>query len=462
MADLRFTDRMSDSDALMWGIEKDPLLRSTIVAIAILDRAPDRARLTDRIDRASRLIPRLRQRPVQPTLAVAPPKWVVDPNFDLNYHLRFVNAPGDGTMRDLLDMAAPIGMQGFDRARPLWEFFVVEGLEGGRAAMIQKVHHAVTDGVGGVEIALSMLDLEREPTSDLGPMPDAPAAEHFSSVELISDGLAHEVRRQRGIASRIAGEFVNAVRNPQATASLAGDVAASLVRVLAPAFEPLSPIMTGRSLSARYDHIAVSLPDLKAAAKVADCKLNDAFVGGVIGGLRSYHARHGVEVNELRMAMPISIRDTSTASAGGNHFVPTRFPVPMTISDPAERMAAIRQLVVEQRAEPALAFTAPIAGILNRLPTRITTQLFGGMLKGVDFTTSNVPGAPMDVFMAGARVESQFPYGPLSGAAANITLMSGPDEVFLGINTDPAAVPDPKVFVDCLHEGFDEILKLAR
>src|SRR5205085_1602230 len=197
--------------------EKDPLLRSTIVAIAILDRSPDRARLTERVDRATRMIARLRQRPVQPTLAVAPPKWVVDPNFDLNYHLRFVNAPGRGTMRDLLDMAAPIGMQGFDRARPLWEFFVVEGLEGGRAAMIQKVHHSVTDGVGGVEIALSMLDLERDPAGDLGPMPDPPEPEHYSSLELMTDGLAHEVRRQRGIASRIAGEIVNAVRNPQAT-----------------------------------------------------------------------------------------------------------------------------------------------------------------------------------------------------------------------------------------------------
>jgi WS/DGAT/MGAT family acyltransferase len=461
MADLRFTDRMSDSDALMWGIEKDPLLRSTIVAIAVLDKAPDRARLTDRIDRASRVISRLRQRPVQPTLAVAPPKWVFDANFDLSYHLRFVNAPGQGTMRDLLDMAAPIGMQGFDRARPLWEFFVVEGLEGGRAAMIQKVHHSVTDGVGGVEIALSMLDLERDPTNDLGPMPDAPEADNFSAIELMSDGLAHEMRRQRGIASRFVGELVKAVQNPQVTATLAADVAGSALRVLAPAFEPLSPIMAARSLSARYDHLAVSLPDLKAAAKVADAKLNDAFIGGVLGGLRSYHAHHGVEVNELRMAMPISIRDTSTAGAGGNHFVPTRFAVPMTISDPVERMIAIRQLVAEQRAEPALAFTAPIAGVLNRLPTRLTTSLFGGMLKGVDFTTSNVPGAPMDVFMAGARVEAQFPYGPLSGAGANITLMSGPEDVFLGINTDPAAVPDPEVFVGCLEEGFDEILKLA-
>ena len=461
MADLEFDDRMSDSDALMWGIEKDPLLRSTIVAVAILDKSPDRARLTDRIQRSTLLIPRLRQHAVQSSLSAAPPRWVYDPNFDLNYHLRFLKAPGDGSMRELLDLVAPIAMQGFDRARPLWEFYVIEGLEDGKAAMVQKVHHAVTDGVGGVEIALTMLDLEREPTGDLGPMPEVPEPQVFNALELLTDGIAHEARRQAGIMSRLAGEVFKAVRTPRDTATAANDMASSLGRMLAPAFEPLSPLMKNRSLSSRYDVLTVSLPDLKSAAKAAGGKLNDAFVAAVAGGLRAYHAHHGVDVDALRMGMPINIRDAATAAAGGNQFVPARFAVPTNIADPVARMAAIRELVLAQRAEPALGFVAPMAGILHRLPSRITTQLFGSMLKGVDFTTSNVPGAPMDVFLAGARLEATFPFGPLSGAALNITLMSGPDEVYIGVNSDPAAVPDPALLVGCLQDGFDEILKLA-
>jgi WS/DGAT/MGAT family acyltransferase len=461
MAELEFDDRMSDSDALMWGIEKDPLLRSTIVAVAILDQAPDRERLMERIHRSTLLIPRLRQHAVQSTLSAAPPKWVFDPNFDLNYHLRFLKAPGNGTMRELLDTVAPIGMQGFDRARPLWEFYVIEGLEGGKAAMVQKVHHSVTDGVGGVEIALTMLDLEREPTVDLGPLPEVPEPQRINSIDLLADGIAHEARRQVGIISRLAGEVVKAARTPRDTAAVANDMVSSLARMLAPAFEPLSPLMKERSLSAHYDTLTISLPDLKSAAKAAGGKLNDAFVGAVAGGLRSYHAHHGVDVEALRMGMPISIRDAASASAGGNQFVPARFPVPPNISDPVERMAAIRELVTAQRAEPALGFVAPMAGLLNRIPSRITTQLFGSMLKGVDFTTSNVPGAPMDVYLAGARLEASFPFGPLSGAAINITLMSGPEEVYIGVNSDPAAVPDPEVLIGCLQEGFDEILKLA-
>lgn len=174
MADdeLRFEKRMSDSDALMWRIETDPILRSTITSVTIYDRPVPRDRVVERIDRASRQAPRLRQRVLGAPLSPTPPHWVIDENFDLKYHLRFVTASG-GTMRDLLDIAEPLAMQSFDRARPLWEFVVVEGLERGRSAVIMKIHHAITDGVGGVKLMMSLLDLtEEEP--DLGPMPEAP------------------------------------------------------------------------------------------------------------------------------------------------------------------------------------------------------------------------------------------------------------------------------------------------
>ncbi|MBV9663882.1 MAG: diacylglycerol O-acyltransferase, partial [Actinobacteria bacterium] len=104
MSERKFEGRMSDTDALMWTVEKDPLLRSTITAVALLDQAPDRERVLDKIERGIRMIPRLRQRVVAPPLGVAPPEWVYDHNFDLAYHLRFVKAAGDGSMRDLLDM----------------------------------------------------------------------------------------------------------------------------------------------------------------------------------------------------------------------------------------------------------------------------------------------------------------------------------------------------------------------
>jgi hypothetical protein len=117
--------------------------------------------------------------------------------------------------------------------------------------------------------------------------------------------------------------------------------------------------------------------------------------------------------------------------------------------------------VRRQRAEPALALTEPIAGVLDRLPTAVTTQVFGSMLKGIDFVTSNVPGSPIPVYLAGAAIEAQFPFAPLSGAATNITLMSYCDEVHVGVNVDAAAIPDLDRFCACLRDGFDEIRKLS-
>jgi WS/DGAT/MGAT family acyltransferase len=458
MADpVRFERRMSDMDALMWGIEKDPLLRSTITAVAVIDRTPDRERLLDRLERGTRLIPRLRQRAVSPPFSVAPPAWVTDPNFDLRYHLRWVRAGGEGSLRDLLDLAAPIAMQSFDRARPLWEFTVVEGLAEGRAALVQKVHHSVTDGVGGVKLAMMLLDLEREPPPVVDPMPEPPPAEDVSPWSLLADGLAHERRRAFGMAKRAVGRAGSASRDPSAV--LRG--AASLGRLLAPAFAPLSPIMRERSLSVHFDTVTAPLPEMKAAAKLAGGRLNDAFVAAVTGGLRRYHEHHQAPVDYLRMSMPINIRDGNTEGLAGNQFVPARFVVPVGIVDPVERMVALRELVTGQRGEPALAATEAIAGILNRLPTAVTTQVFGSMMKGIDFITSNVPGAPIPVYLAGARLEANFAFGPLAGAALSTVLLSYQEELHVGVNVDPAAVPDPDVLVACLRDGFEEIVKLA-
>ncbi len=474
MTDLRavgeaeFDDRMSDSDALMWNIEKDPLLRSTITMVMTLDRAPDRERFTRRMDRTSRVVPRLRQRVLHHPLSIAPPRWEVDPNFDLHYHLRWMRAAGDGSLREVFDIAEPIAMQGFDRARPLWEFTVVEGLTDGGAALIVKVHHSVTDGVGGIKLQMEMLDAERHPSpapEDLD-LPDAPEPPTLSEGQRWIDAATYEVSRQMGTARQSAGSALTGLRRMTVDpVGLGTDVlrtASSVTNLLKPASAPLSPLMVGRSLSVHFDTIRVPLGALKASSKVVSGRLNDAFVAGVTGGFRRYHIAHGLEdVTSLRMAMPVNIRTEATEDVVGNHFVPARFLVPIGLDDPIARMTAIRELVAQQRAEPALALSEPLAGILNRLPTSAVTGIFGSMLKGVDFITSNVPGIPVPAYLAGARMESQIALGPMSGSAATVVLVSYLDDLNIGINTDPAAIADPDVLVDAIRDSFDEVLKLS-
>ena len=206
-------ERMSDADALMWNIEKDPLLRSTITAVSLLDRAPDQDRLgATGSERGTRLIPGCASERGRPSRS-RPPRWVVDPNFDLSYHLRTIRAPGGVTA-----LAARPGRADRHaglRPRPAAVgVHVVEGLADGKAALIQKIHHSITDGVGGVKLAMMLLDLEKRAGR---PGPHARRARRrarLTSGALTLEALRHERRRQLGIARRSVGSATRAARPP--------------------------------------------------------------------------------------------------------------------------------------------------------------------------------------------------------------------------------------------------------
>ena len=461
--DMVYEDRMSDADALMWNIEKDPALRSTITAVFLFDRTIDRDILLRRFERLSRVVPRLRQRVRSNPLSIAPPRWETDPYFDLHFHLWWVKAPGRATRADLMSIAEPVAMSGFDRARPLWRAVVVEGLPGKKSALIMKVHHAITDGVGGMQLQLELLDLT--PDAEEREMPPLPEIHVMTQPERFADAFEHQTRRQFGMAQRLGGGLLGtaagAFTDPLGTINAAAEMAGSVGRVLRPASHPLSPLMVGRSLSTHFDTITIPLDLTKKAAKVAGGKLNDAFVGGVARGLHHYHLAHGIDVDELRMAIPINVRSTETANVAGNAFVPARLELPVDAEDPIDSMKQVHAMVDGARAEPANDLVEPMSNLLNRLPTTAVTALFGSMVKTVDFTTSNVPGAPFPVYLGGARMEAQFPFGPLAGAALNITLLSYVNDLNIGIASDPAAVPDRDVLVKSLQLGFDEILAVA-
>lgn len=449
------------SDFFAWNMERDPLLRSTIVAVSFFDGVPDWDVLVERIERATRLTPTFRQRLVGSPFRLAPPRFEVDPDFDLAWHLRRLSAPAPGDVRTVLDFARNAGMAAFDPARPLWEFTLLDGLEGGRSALVLKVHHSLTDGIGGIQLAQHVVDLEREP-SDLGPLPDVPTSSElpFGPLGRLLEAIGYDVALVgRAALERLVslpGDVIGAVRDPLGSAAGAVSTAGSIFRFVRPVTETLSPVMRDRRLQWHYDMLEVPLPGLKAAARTVGGTLNDAFLAGVTGGLRRYHESHAAEVDALRLTMPISIREDGDAE-GGNRVTLVRFAVPVGIEDPAERMREIHRICGEQRHEPAIPYSNVIAGVLNLLPN----QVVGGMLKHVDFLASNVPGLPVPVYLGGAEVDGFFAFGPTLGSSANITLMSYRDTCCIGVNTDAGAVTDQDLFVDCLVEGFEEVLALG-
>ena len=459
----RFDDRMSDSDTLIWNIEQNPLLRSTITAVSFLDTMPDRGRLQRRIDRATRRIPRLRQRVVGNPLSIAPPRWEVDPHFNLSYHLRWAHLDGSGSRSEVYELTEPIAMQGFDRARPLWEFTLVDGLADGGAALIMKVHHAVTDGVGAVMLMLEIFSLSADDSVDDLDMPDAPPVDVLSPAERTRHAIDHELRRLvSGLTD--AAEALSAVdrgTNLGASALKALDTLGSVGRMARPAPTPLSTLMTDRSLGVHLDAMQLPVEGLKRAAATADVKLNAAFLAGAARGMRRFHRAQGHPVTHLRLGMPVSSRGGIDADRAGNQFTPMRFPVPVDLDDPIEHMQTLDRLTRAQRHEPGLRLVEPAAAALRRLPASVTTPLFTAALSGIDFLASNVPGVGFPVYLEGSEITAIVPFGPLSGAAANLTLLSYADNVDIGINVDPAAVGDIDLLTASLRDSFDELLRLG-
>jgi diacylglycerol O-acyltransferase / wax synthase len=449
------------ADVFAWRMERDPLLRSTIVAVVVLDAPPDRDVLLERIERATRLAPMFRERMVPAPLpfGLSTPGWELDADLDLSWHVRWVALPAPATLDAVLDLARIAGMTAFDPARPLWELTVVEGLEGGGAALVLKVHHALTDGIGGIQLAEHVVDLARSP-DDRGELPPVPTVPPRGKVDrmgrAIRDDVAAVTGSVTGALRQVPTGLVQVLRDPVGMAQTFARTAGSVARFVAPVTTTLSPVMTERRLMWRYAAVDVPFDELRAAGHAANGTLNDAFVAGVTGGLRRYHEHHEARIDRLRMTMPISLR-TADDPAGGNRVTLVRFAVPVDEPDPVARMVALDELCAGARGEPAIAYSEVIAGVLNLLPPSVT----GSMLKHVDVLASNVPGFPLSVYVAGARVEGFYPLGPTIGAAANLTLMSYDGNCCIGVTMDAGAVPDPELFVTCLREGFDEVLAVA-
>lgn len=436
-----FTTSMNDQDEAMWLLEADPAMRSTITAVARLDRSPDRRRLEETLRRAAVTIPRLRQRVVERPPALGPPRWVDDGDPDLRYHLRHIEVPAPHTFDAVLRMAEPVAMSGFDTARPLWEVTVVDGLAGGEAALILKVHHALTDGIAAVELATFLFDEARDGKVVALPAapPPPPAASPLGRLRAVARA-----------ASSVAAHPGDAV------ASTAG-TAVSLARLLWPAPGRLSPLFVGHSPRWRFDVLEGPLDDWRAAARATGSSVNDVFLAAVAGGTRRYHERHGCNLAEIRVLVPVNVRRDGDAM-GGNRFTPLRFVLPIGEPDPVRRIEQCRNLSRRWRDEPALPLTDRVAAVFDRLPRALAVPVLASLFRSTDVTATNVPGFPYPVFVAGAEIRTLFAFAPPSGAAVNVALLSHVDRACIGINSDVSAVADTAGLVADIAAAVDEVL----
>ena len=446
--------RLGGWDFATWRMATDdPVMRSTILGLLVLESSPDWSTLRERYERATRLAPVLRSVIVEGPTGFETPRVVVDPNFDLSFHMRRFRMPEGSTWADVLEEARRQSMADFDKDRPLWRVTLLEGLPEGKSVLVQKLHHAIADGQGAVQLSLALLDFTPE-GADLGPMPPAPAP-----VVLDTKGFVQAVVRNNvGWVAKTAEEAIkglpslalSAIRHPRTLIGKVRGTAESVARFTKVSVEPLSPILRGRSINYHFDTIDLDFAKFKAAAKKRDRTVNDLFLAAISVGMCRYHEKMGHPVGELRMNMPISLR---TSAEEGNAVTIARFEIPVSnaIDDVLETAAST---VRAWRAEPALKLADYLAELSRFLPP----ELVSAAAQTSDLTASNVPGLPVPVWLSGAKVVRMYPLVGTVGAAINVTMLTYTDTASLGISSDDAAVQDREELIESLRYGFRKVI----
>jgi WS/DGAT/MGAT family acyltransferase len=458
MPEMYFDRVMSDAEGLMWRLEKDPHLSSTFGTVILLDKAPDFDSFRRRMEHTALAIPRLRQRVLPSAAYLSPPTWVDDPDFDIDLHVRRIACPKPGTLRQVLDLASLVVADPFDRTRPLWQFLVVEGMRGGKAAVIQKMHHTITDGERGVELSLQYLDFERDAPEP--PPIDPDTAERVdppqpTPVDTIRDLLAGTMRIPIGIARQVRELLADPAGIPDASTAAAKTMR-GMLNQLSDTDGARSPLWTRRSLQRRVESARAPFRETKDAAKRLGGTLNTAFLTAAADAASAYHIETGEPVESLRASMAISTR---TDNSGGNAFTLARLLVPTGEMPIAERFLAIDEATRVVRASTKEAGLDTLAAVTTALPTSLITRLARQQANTVDFATSNVRGSPVPVFVAGAQLLEIYPVGPLLGVAFNLTLMSYLGSLDMALNIDTAAVESPELLSQCLDRSFKKLIR---
>ena len=435
----------------------DPRMRSTVVALAVLDSTPDWERLRGRLERLTHFVPTLRMRPLYGLFGISAPRLALDPDFDIDVHVRRYRLPEGSGWTDLLADVRRMSLTDFDRDRALWEAVLVEGLPGGESAFALKLHHSIADGQATVMMALSLFELGPDPNPDEPATPDVPRGEDVRLLDIAKANLEDNLTRFRESAEglvRAGGQIaLQALGDPGGALDVVRQTVGSITKALSVPEAPLSPLWVERGTTYHFGAFEFPFAGLKHAAKSRGFSVNDAFMAAVASGVDRYHQRHGTQIDELRVNVPISLRgDAGDRSAQASNAVAiARFELPVGGLDVDEQMAAAHELVDTWRHAPAMRMADPLADVSWFVPVPVLAHA----AKTSDITTSNVPGPPIPLYLAGARMVAAFPLVATIGAAVNVTMVTYDGSACIGVSTDDRSVLDHGELVEDLRWGFE-------
>ena len=408
------------------------------------------------------LIPRFRKKVQHVPLDAGEPIWIDDDRFDIGYHVRLSALPAPGTRSQLLALFERVQAQLLDRSRPLWELWFVEGVEGGHIGMIQKTHHAMVDGVSGVDVATVLLDFTPEPTMldapEWDPEPPPPPA------RLLIDSVKEMVAGPQAIvsATRRAAEV------PRWAADRVSELARSLATLtegglVAPKVSLNSPVV-GRSK--RFGLVRESLDDVKQVRRAFGGTINDVVLAGVGGGLARLLETRG-ELHPdlvLKVFCPVSVRDDSQKMQLGNRVSAMFVPIPVGMPDPLERLAAISATTADLKEREQAVGAAALLGITEyAAPTLLglAARLVHHQ-RLVNLVCTNVPGPQTPLYCMGARMLEAYPMVPLArNLNLGVAILSYCGQLHLGLLGDRDLWPDLDVLEAGIDDSFAELTKLA-
>jgi WS/DGAT/MGAT family acyltransferase len=448
---------------------------ANIAGLAILDGDLNRADLQTLLEQRLPYVPALRRR-----LAVVPfgldhPYWEQEDDLDLDYHVREIGLPPPGDDRQLAEQVSRLHARRLDRARPLWEIYLIHGLSGGRMGLYTKIHHAAVDGIGGADVLAALLDSSPEPAPPpaAGPERDEPPP---GRPEMLVRGLA-----------RLAGNPAYAVRFaamalphldeiPVVSRIPGGRLLSGLARRLGGTGEapelpalpaPKTPFSGPVSQHRRFAFVSLPLEEIKQVRKAFGVTVNDVVMTVCAGALRRWLAAHGgIPRQPLVAGVPFSLRAAGEQGAG-NQVAFMTAPLAVHIDDPVARLHQVRHAMQRIKDRFSLAparwlreFSESMPAALMGLASRSAFGLVGQTAPPINVTISNVPGPQFPLYVCGARLLTHYPVSVITDVSGgvNITAFSYDGSVDIGVITDREMVPDPWELTDHLREALDELL----
>jgi WS/DGAT/MGAT family acyltransferase len=421
--------------------------------------APSEEELRDHINSRLHLVPRFRQKLRFVPFGQGRPVWIDDPHFNLDYHVRHTALPPPGSEEQLRTLAARVFSQRLDRTKPVWEMWLVDGLERNRFALVTKCHHCLVDGVSGVDITTVLFDLERDAAETVSPEPWLPQPEP-SSAQLLGEALLDRATNPMEIA-RGARAVVTAPRRVANSAAKELGAAGSFLRTSFSA--PESPINCGIGPYRRFAWVRTDLEELKAIKNATGGTVNDVVLTAVSGALGRYLRGRGHSTNglELRAMVPISVRTADEHGALGNRVSAMMAPLPVGREDPIERLEAVSETMRHLKSSGQAVGASLLTEVTDFTPPTIAAQAARLQSRQRFFNTvvTNVPGPQFPLYLLGRELQDIFPMVPLAAnQAVCFGIMSYNGRINFGLTADYDSSPDLETLAEDLQASVAELL----